>query len=86
MKNEKKVKYTLITKESIKKLLSLWNDHTTDELAQELGWPHWKISNLAKKMRSVGFDLPRKHVLKMTDTLIKEVYNELYEKRNSRSK
>ncbi|MCJ7804947.1 hypothetical protein MUP35_04435, partial [Patescibacteria group bacterium] len=61
------------TKDEISYILDLWQSKTIDELSNELDRKGNAILYMARKIRQLGYALPRKHRVKIIDNLIKEV-------------
>lgn len=77
MKTPTKKTYHLWTKDELKQLVRLWDDKTTDELAEEFGVQKHSIYYIAKEFRKHGYKLPKKHHVGKTGSLIQEVIKEL---------
>ncbi len=65
------------TKEHIKGIIKLWENNSVDEIANKLGITPQAVVYLAKQIREEGYNLPKKHIVGKTRSLIKSVLSEL---------
>lgn len=65
------------TKKEIRTVIELWNENSTDNIAERLGISKNQVVYLAGHIRKAGYKLPRKTIIGRTQSLIKEVINEL---------
>ena len=65
-------KHIMWTKSEIKSVSTLWETHTTQEIADELGRTNSQVTQMAQKMREAGVNLPKKHRAAYISNLINE--------------
>lgn len=76
MQGEKQAHH-LWTKDEIRMLYTIWNEHSVEEVSTMLGIDKAKISYMATLMRKQGFPLQKKRVTGKTDLMLKELKSEL---------
>lgn len=64
------------TKADIKKVATLWEKSTVEEICEELGLRKDQLTYIIMHMRKAGFDLPRKHKIGYIQNLLRECYLE----------
>lgn len=65
------------TKDNLRKLLSLWETKTPDEIAIKLGTDRKKINYMAYELRKAGFNIPTKRTNGQLKKMILELKDEL---------
>jgi hypothetical protein len=65
------------TKDDIKKFVQLWDNCTVKEIESELGLRHNQLSYIRTKIKTAGYQLSRKNVRGVADSLIHEAMREL---------
>ncbi len=74
----KKLKsYHQWTKDQIKKVLKMWESHTAQEIAEEIGVSKEKITGIANVLRKKGFKLSKKRQNGYFQILIDELKQEM---------
>lgn len=63
----------MYTKEELRLIIEMWNEHSIDEIASKVKVKKTSISSIAKKLRVNGFPLHKKHRNGVMDGLIKEL-------------
>ena len=76
MPKERK-RHTPFTKEDIRTVITLWEEKSNQEIAQELGRNTASICYIANAIRKEGFDLPKKTKRGTFNLLVKEVLLEM---------
>jgi biotin operon repressor len=76
MKTIKRPKH-LFTKDEAKKLLTLWEGSTKQQIADKLEIRIDQVSYLATQMKKSGFKLQRKSSKGYLNGMLKDLYNEL---------
>ena len=74
-----RVRKKFYTKEEIKRVISLWDNMSVEDMAEELGRGHASILYIASRIRKCGWKLSKKMRVGRVDSLISEVIRELEE-------
>lgn len=77
MKTKQRAKYQNWTKDEVRKLLTLWDKHTIEELEEKMGRGKNTLTAMAKKLRDVGFEVARKRRAHYTHTLLLELAEDM---------
>jgi hypothetical protein len=64
------------TKEDMRKVLELWENHSIEQIAEMLNRKKWQIAYIANAFKKAGYQLPRKNVKGLDYGLVKEVLKE----------
>jgi hypothetical protein len=64
------------TKNEVKKVQSMWNTSTKEEICEELNLESHQIMYIVNAMRKAGFDLPKKHKKGQLQNLLREILAE----------
>lgn len=67
----------MLTHNDITKVLKLWDNKTTAEIALEIGKPQNTVTYIAMQIRKAGYKLPRKRTGGQTMLMVKEVLKNL---------
>jgi len=65
------------TKAEIKKVISMWDKKTKEQIADELNINEQQVNYIAMQIRKAGYKLTKKHKVGYLRNLITEVINEL---------
>lgn len=76
MSRKTKDKSHMWTKQEIKKILSLWDSSTPEELAESFNVKKTQLMYIILKMRQAGIKLAKKHKNGYLSNLIQEVLQE----------
>jgi transposase len=76
-RHRRKNRFTPYTKDEIKAVITLWEDKSTQEIAEELGRKTSSIGYIANAIRKEGYRLPKKTKRGTFNLLVKEVIAEL---------
>lgn len=78
MKTNKKYKQNhMWTKEDIKKLVTIWDDCTKQEVADEMNLTPVQVGSMVRRIRLAGYPLARKTSKGTMNLMIDEVFDEL---------
>lgn len=65
------------TKDSIKKLVQLWESATYEDLEKEFGISRDKISTMVYRLRGMGYPIAKKRKIAVMEALITEAMEEI---------
>lgn len=77
MKTTKKNVHHMWTKNEVKKLYTIWDTTSMEDVCEELGIDAGQVRYMVAQMRKQGFPLQKKRKIGQTMTMLKELKAEL---------